>query len=274
MLLGAHVSIQGGLPKAPERAAELGCECFQIFTRSPRGGPAKELTAELVRDFRRACDQHEQNAWYIHTPYYINLASTDGRIYSASIKVVREELERGSAIGASAAMTHLGSAGDANRAEALNRVIAAVKKILSGYRGATPLLAEIAAGSGGILGDSFEELAAVVKASRGRCGICFDTQHAFASGYDLRTAKTVGRTLDEFDKVIGLKHLALSHCNDSLTLLGSHKDRHSHIGQGEIGRKGFRAILKESRLQNIDFILETRTEGVRGDLKLLKRLRK
>jgi deoxyribonuclease-4 len=273
MLLGAHVSIQGGLPKAPERAAEIGCECFQIFTRSPRGGPAGELTGELVRDFRRACDQYEQNAWYIHTPYYINLASTGRRIYPASIKVVREELERGSAIGASAVMTHLGSAGDAPRAEALKRVIAGIKKILSGYRGTTQLLAEIAAGSGGILGDSFEELAVVVKATRGKCGVCFDTQHAFASGYDLRTPTAIGQTFDDFDNVIGLEYLALSHCNDSLTPLGSHKDRHSHIGQGEIGQKGFRAILQEPRLKDIDFILETRTEGVREDLKLLKRFR-
>ena len=274
MLLGAHVSIQGGLPKAPERAADLGCECFQIFTRSPRGGPAGELTGEIIRNFRLACDQAKQQAWYIHTPYYINLASADRRIYPASIRVVREELERGSAIGASAVMTHLGSAGDASRAEALRKVIAGVKKILTGDRGVTRLLVEIAAGSGGILGGSFEELAAVVKAPRGRVGVCFDTQHAFASGYDLRTPVGVAATLDTFDTVIGLEHLELSHCNDSLTPFGSHKDRHSNIGEGEIGRNGFRAILQEPRLKNINFILETRTEGARADLKLLKRIRK
>jgi deoxyribonuclease-4 len=274
MFLGAHVSIQGGLPTAPRRAAKLGCECLQIFTRSPRGGPAGQFTAELIREFRLACDIARQRAWYIHTPYYINLASANRRIYATSIKVVREELERGSAIGAAAVMTHLGSAGQAPRAEALKRVIAGVKRILSGYRGGARLLVEIAAGSGGILGDSFEELAAVVLATRGRCGVCFDTQHAFASGYDLRSPTAVRETLDAFDNVIGLEHLYLSHCNDSLSPLGSHKDRHCHIGGGEIGRSGFRAILREPRFNDINFILETRTEGIRRDLMVLRRLRR
>ncbi|NIM18859.1 MAG: deoxyribonuclease IV [Candidatus Latescibacteria bacterium] len=274
MLFGAHVSIQGGIHKAPEQAAALGCECFQIFSRSPRGGPAKILTREIIREFRAACDRHEQKAWYIHAPYYVNLASHNPRIRNASIRAVREELERGRAIGATAVMTHLGSARETPKTDGLRRAMESVHIVLQRYRGKTKLLAEIAAGSGGIIGDSFEELAQMVRHTGGRCGICFDTQHAFASGYDLRTTDTVKETLDAFDAIIGLEHLELSHCSDSLTTLGSRKDRHGYIGEGEIGKRGFRAILAEPRFRMINFVLETKLEDVPQDLRILKRIRR
>jgi deoxyribonuclease-4 len=270
MLFGAHVSIQGGIQKAPVNAAELGCECFQIFSRSPRGGPAKALTNATIQAFREACDRHGQQAWYIHAPYYVNLASDNPRIHSASIQVVREELDRGCAISARAVMTHLGSSGDAPKAKGLKRAVRAIRQVLKGYRGKTQLLVEIAAGSGGIVGGTFEELAEAVHRTKGACGVCFDTQHAFASGYDLRSPHRVRDTLDEFDAVVGLEHLVVSHCNDSLTPLGSRKDRHCHIGRGLIGRKGFRAIVREPRFRDTHFILETRLEGVPADLKLLR----
>jgi deoxyribonuclease-4 len=270
MLFGAHVSIQGGIQKAPANAAELGCECFQIFSRSPRGGPGKLLTIEIIRAFREACERHGQQAWYIHTPYYANLASNNLRIRSASIKVVREELDRGCAIGARAVMTHMGSSGEAPKAEGLKRAVRGILQVLKGYKGKTQLLVEIAAGSGGILGGTFEELAEAAHRTNGACGVCFDTQHAFASGYDLRTPRAVKNTLDEFDRIIGLEHLMLSHCSDSLTPLGSRKDRHCHIGRGLIGRKGFRAIVRDPRFRRANFILETKLEGVPADLKLLR----
>ncbi|MFH1755026.1 MAG: deoxyribonuclease IV [Candidatus Latescibacterota bacterium] len=270
MLFGAHVSIQGGIHNAPANAADLGCDCFQIFSRSPRGGPAKSLSKEIIHAFREACERSGQKAWYIHTPYYINLATNKRSLQSLSIRIVREELERGCAIGADAVMTHMGSCGDDPKTGGLDRCIHAVTEVLTGYRGKTKLLVEIAAGSGGIIGSTFEELACVVERTRGRCGVCFDTQHAFASGYDLRTPRAVQNTVDEFDAVIGLQHLKLSHCNDSLTPLGSRKDRHSHIGEGLIGDKGFRAIVRNPRLQQINLILETKPAGVTADLKLLK----
>jgi len=271
MLLGAHVSIQGGIHKAPAQAEELGCECFQIFSRSPRGGPSRELTAKTVRAFREACERHGQKAWYIHTPYYINLASKSPRIRPASIRALREELERGSAIGAAAVMTHMGSAGTDPKADGLERAVRSILQALDGYRGRSRLLVEIAAGGGGVLGGTFEELAEAVRRTKGACGVCFDTQHAFAAGYDLRTPRAVRGTLEQFDRVIGLEHLKLSHCNDSLTPLGSRKDRHCHIGQGRIGRNGFRAIVRDPDFQPINFILETRLEGVPDDLALLRR---
>jgi deoxyribonuclease-4 len=274
MRIGAHVSIQGGLPNAPRNAHELGCECFQIFTRSPRGGPAKPITTDIAREFRRACESSRQAAWYIHTPYYVNLSSTDTRIRELSIRIVREELERGRTIGAAAVMTHLGAAGEEGADDALQRAIDNIRAALDGYRGRTRLLAEIAAGSGSIVGRSFAELSAVVRATRGRCGVCLDTQHMFASGYDVRDAGAVSATLDEFDSVVGLEHLRLLHVNDSKVPFASRKDRHEHIGRGMIGKQGFAALLSEPRLGDVDWVLETRREGVAGDVRVLKSLRR
>ncbi len=273
MLFGAHVSIAGGLQEAPKNAAAIGCEVFQFFSRSPRGGPAPALTEEVRRAFRQACEEHRQAAWYIHAPYYINLASSNSNVRTASIRVIREELERGTQLGATAVMTHLGSAKDVGEKEAQNIVTAGVKKILEGYRGTTEFLIEISAGAGLVIGDTFEELSLFVQATRGKAKICFDTQHAFASGYDLRTPSAVAKTLRTFDDAIGLEYLMLSHCNDSLVPLGSHKDRHANIGEGEIGEKGFHAILGNKQFQNINFLLETRPEGVVNDLRILKKIR-
>ncbi len=197
MRIGAHVSIKDGLANAPRNAARAGCECFQIFTRSPRGGSAKPISEAIALEFRAACDAEGQSAWYIHTPYYINLASNDAAISNMSVRVVREELERGRVIGAAAVMTHMGASPHGDRDAALERIVGAVKRILHGYSGETKLLVEIAAGSGSIVGSSFEELSTVIGETNGRCGTCLDTQHMFASGYDLRTRKAVGKTFDK-----------------------------------------------------------------------------
>lgn len=274
MHFGAHVSIAGGLQNAPKNAALLGCEVFQIFSRSPRGGPAPSITAEAVAEFRAACQTYGQRTWYIHAPYYINLASSKAALRATSQRILREELERGSKIGASGMMTHLGSAHDSDEKTALQAVADGLRRMLDGYRGATTLLLEISAGSGHIVGDSFEDLALLVRATRGRTAICLDTQHAFASGYDLRTPKALKETLKRFDATIGLEKLALIHCNDSLSAFGSHVDRHAHLGTGMIGTAGFAALVRERRLKNLDLIIETPTEeGMRKDLELLKRLR-
>jgi deoxyribonuclease-4 len=273
MRIGAHVSIKGGLPNAPDTARDAGCECFQIFTRSPRGGAAKPITTSNAKAFRAACDAAGQGAWYVHTPYYINLASADGVIRNMSVGIVREELKRATTLAASAVMTHLGAAKDDDGGKALERVVRSVRTILSRYRGSARLLVELAAGSESIVGTSFEELAVVVGATSGECGVCLDTQHMFASGYDIRDRRAARKTFDEFDTVIGLEHLGLIHANDSKVPFASRKDRHEHIGKGEIGEKGFEALLTLSRLQSVDVVLETRSQGVREDVRTLKKLR-
>jgi deoxyribonuclease-4 len=276
MHIGAHVSIAGGAEQAPLNAAKAGCECFQMFTRSPRGGPAPVLDNEVVSQFKENCQKYKISNYYIHTPYYINLASSNNRIRFGSIKVIREDLERSSLLGAKALMTHLGSSKDLGKEQALIKVIEGVKKILDGYKGITQFLIENSAGAGGtIIGDKFEDIGAIIKAlPKYDIGVCFDTCHAFVSGYDLRTKQAVEKTLENFDKLIGLSKLRLIHANDTKTDLGSHIDRHEHIGYGKIGPEGFKVLLHHPALKNIDFVLETPRDGKKiNDLKILKDLR-
>lgn len=277
MDIGAHVSIAGGIDQAPLNAKEAGCECFQFFSRSPRGGKAPGLTPKIVKSFKANCKKYNFTNYYIHTPYYINLASQNNRIRYGSINVIREELERGSVLGVKYIMTHLGSARDLPRKKALDQVVAGIKKILQGYKGQTVFLVEIAAGAGEIIGDSFDEIGTIINKVpyfvRDKLSVCFDTAHAFASGYDLRDKKTIDNTLKEFDQKIGLDKLKLIHGNDSKVDLGSHVDRHEHIGMGKIGKEGFRIILNHPKLKKLDLVIETPADGRQNDIKVLKNLR-
>ena len=276
MLFGAHVSIAGGLINAPKNAADIGCEIFQIFTRSPQGGYIAPLDERIAAEFKSLCKKHNQKEWVVHTPYFINFASANKRIYHGSITVVREELERASILGAKYLMTHLGSYKDLGHDIGLEQVIKGLDEMLKEYKGTTQFLIEISAGSGEIIGDTFEEIAEIIKhpkLKKYNIGVCYDTQHGFASGYDTRTPKATQKTFADFDKIIGIEKLKLSHCNDSKTELGSHKDRHEHVGNGLIGLEGFNSILSEKKLQKVNFILETEPDGVVEDLKLLKQIR-
>lgn len=277
MLFGAHVSIAGGLPNAPLNAAKIGCEVFQMFTRSPQGGWIAELNGKIAAEFRQNCADSGQKEWYVHTPYFINFASANPRIKHASITVVREELERASVLGATYLMSHLGSYKDLGKETGLKQLAESLNETLKGYRGTTKFLIEISAGSGDIIGDTFEEIAEIINHPlliKYGIGVCYDTQHGFASGYDIRTDEEVGKTLKKFDSVIGLDKLKMSHCNDSKTELGSRKDRHEHIGAGLIGLGGFKALLTSAKLKNINFVLETESDKVAEDLKLLKKIRR
>ena len=261
MKFGHHVSIAGGVFNAPINAAMIGGETFQIFTRSPRGGAAPKLTPEIVKLFKANCEQFGFENYYVHTPYYINFASTNLKIYQSSIRIIREELERSSILGVRAAMTHLGSSKDTTRTKAIEMVSAGLIKALTGYQGGTQFLIEIAAGAGNIIGDAFEEVAAIIQKVQPKVkttlGVCFDTAHAFASGYDLKTATAVNQTFKAFDQTIGLDRLVLIHGNDSKVDLNSRLDRHWHIGKGKIGLAGFTAIINHPRLKKMDMILET-----------------
>ncbi len=276
--IGCHVSIAGGLWNAPENAALLKCETFQIFSRSPHGGPVKPIDKEVKEQFKIAMDKYGFKDFIIHAPYFLNLGSGSQRIYNGTLAVLREELERGSLLGASFLMFHPGSFKDLGEKKGMKQAQAGMKKILSGYKGPTKLLVEISAGAGEVMGDTFEEIAELisgVKNHKGFGGVCFDTQHAFGSGYDLRTPQTVAETFSKFDKIIGLKYLKAMHTNDSKVEFASHKDRHEHIGHGEIGRKGFTAILEFLTRKKLDIplILETEHDIVEQDIELMKALR-
>ncbi len=285
--VGLHVSAAGGVENAPENAKAMGAECFQFFSRSPRGGGAAPITDESAALFRERCKEYGFES-YIHTPYYINFASKNNKIFHGSINAVREELQRGTKLGVKYVVTHMGSAkdhitlpaglaGDKKSsvvpASAITQAIDGLKKIYeSEEEFTTQLLLEISAGAGAVLGDSFEELAQLLHGlGRDDVHICLDTCHMFASGYDLRTKDAVEATMKQFRDTLGADQLKLVHINDSKTEYNSHKDRHEHMGMGGIGAKGLAEVLKHPDFAHVNFILETQhDEYIQQDLEFLR----
>lgn len=274
MKFGCHISIAGGIENAPLRAAEIGAECFQIFTKPPQGGPSLKISDSQAELFKKNLKESGIKNFYIHAPYYINLASSDNRAYYGAIKAIRDDLERGSLLGARYVMTHIGSAKDLGTEESFKKVVAAFEKILDEYGGQTKLLIENSAGAGDIIGDSWEEIGAILGGIKNKNleGICFDTAHAFESGYDLRNKTAIDKTMTELDKFMGIEKIKVFHYNDSMTELGSHKDRHADIGKGNIGFEGFWEIIHNSKFSDLDMILETPGDD-KENLEILKKLR-
>ncbi len=273
--IGAHVSIAGGITNAPQRAAELGCEVFQMFTRSPRGGAAPKITKEIAKSFKSEMKKWNQENCYIHTPYYINFASSDLTIRKNSVRIIREELERGSLIGAKYVMTHLGSSKDFSRDEAMKMTAEGVKAALKNYKGSTQLLLEISAGAGSTIGNTFEELNHILHYDtmmyHSVC-ICLDSAHMFAGGYDIKSTTGFKKVLKVIKDTVGLNKIKLIHANDSKVGLGGRKDRHDHIGHGKIGEEGFVNLM--GAFPEVDFVLETEHDKVVEDIKILKHIRK
>lgn len=284
MRFGAHVSAAGGLWKSGRAGKELGCEVIQIFSRSPQTFAVKPIPPEEAEKFKQAMKENNISDVYIHAPYIINLASEKNTTRFGSVKILREELERGTQLGAKAIMFHPGSAKNVGRKPGIDLVVQGLNRIMDGYTGSCQLLIEISAGAGEVMGDRFEEIAMFLHgAERGKeIGVCFDTQHAFASGYDLRTQEAVIETFTQFDNIIGLNKLVASHCNDSKVAFGAHKDRHEHLGHGYIGADAFKHIVAHPKLAHIDLILETPfddegcpEDGTRSeDIALLKKYRR
>ena len=280
MRFGAHVSAAGGLWNAGPNGKKLGCEVIQIFSRPPQGGKPKPIDEETAEKFKTSMKENGIQDMYIHAPYFINLASGTPRIRHSSIAILHEELERGTALGCTAMMFHPGSAKDVGREEGIKQVINGIDKILDGYTGTCQLLIEISAGAGEVMGDMFEEIALFIDGTeRGKeIGVCFDTQHAFASGYDIRKKEGLDDVVKNFDKIVGLEKLIASHCNDSMVELGARKDRHEHLGAGYIGKEAFKFLVQHPKLQHIDLIIETphddkaKIDPRLTDMKLLKAL--
>ena len=276
--IGCHVSAAGGVFNAPKNAAALGCETFQIFTRPPMGGKAPELTEENIQKFKEEMKNNQLDIFVVHCPYFVNFGSKQPRIYYGSISVVGEELKRANLLGAKYVMTHLGSGKDLGQKAGVSQAKEWLTEVLKKYDGKTQFLLEIAAGAGATIGGTFEELAELMKPLvkfKTFGGICFDTQHAFASGYDLRDKAAVSSVFKKFDKVIGQKWLKMSHINDSKIDLGGKKDRHEHIGDGKIGEKGFAALISYFSSLRVDMplIFETEHDKVKIDIGILKSIR-
>ena len=259
MLIGAHVSPSGGPALAVERGVERGARAIQIFNQNPRQWKPREYSVEEVAAFRSAMAESDIDALLIHAVYLLNCASEDKEIRTKSLASLTSSLRAGAALGAHAVVLHPGSAlkdGGAVDA-AIDRAGAVIAKALAESE-ECPLHLEDTAGAGGTLGRSFEELARLIEGAGGdeRLGVCLDSCHLLASGYDIRTADDLATVLDEFDAVVGLGRLGSLHVNDSMTPLGSNRDRHANLGDGEIGRKGIAAFLSEPRFEGMPCVLE------------------
>ncbi|RKQ87794.1 endonuclease IV [Solirubrobacter pauli] len=260
MLIGAHVSPAGGPANAVTRGEERGCRSIQIFNQSPRMWKARVYNDEEVAAFHAAMEaSYVVEALVIHAVYLLNCASEDPEIRSKSLESLKVALNAGAQLGAVGVVLHPGSAlkdgGPAD--EAIARAAEVIREALDESE-KCPLLLEDTAGAGGTLGRSFEELAALIDGAGGgeRLGVCLDSCHLFASGYDVRTAESLRGVIDEFDKVVGCDRLGALHVNDSMTPLGSNRDRHTNLGDGEIGREGMIAFLSEPRFEGLPVIFE------------------
>lgn len=275
--IGAHVSSAGGVSKAPLNAQAEQLETFQMFSRSPQTFKCPPLLPEEIRRFKENIKVTGFKRYYIHAPYLVNLASANNRVRQASITMLRQELERGSLLGVCGVMFHVGSwASQVSRAAGIQVAIQSLRRVLEGYTGRCKLLLENAAGSGSVLGCTFEELAemlAGIKKYANKTGICLDTAHAFGSGYDLRTSDDVNALVKVIGKTIGLKKIIVVQVNDSKVDFNSKKDRHEHIGLGKIGNDGFKYLLQHPKLKKLDFILETPFDGRAEDVAILKKMR-
>ena len=259
MLIGAHVSPAGGPAKAVERGVERAARSIQIFNQNPRAWKPTVYSDEQVAEFREAMAASDVDALLIHAVYLLNCASKDKEIRKKSLVSLTTSLQAGAALGAHAVVLHPGSAlkkgGSAEAA--CSRASETIAEALAESEDC-PLHLENTAGAGGTLGRTFEELAALMDAAGGgkRLGACLDSCHLLASGYDVRTAEGLSDVLDEFDRVVGLDRLGSLHVNDSVTPLGSNRDRHANLGEGEIGPDGIAAFLSEPRFEGLPVVFE------------------
>jgi deoxyribonuclease-4 len=258
MLIGAHVSQAGGLSRAVERGAQRGCEAIQIFNQSPRMWRPTAYEESDFAAFREAIDPTSIDAVLIHAVYLLNCASEDPELRAKSQTSLVQSLRVGAGIGAAGVVLHPGSAKTGDVGAAIKRAGQVIGESLE-ESDDCQLHLENTAGTGGTLGRSMEELAALLDAAGGgdRLGVCLDSCHLFASGYDIRTREGLGEALDRFDTLIGIERLRSLHLNDSAKALGSNRDRHANIGEGELGEAGCAAFLSEPRFDQLPCVLET-----------------
>ena len=260
MILGAHESVAGGLHLAAERGRADGAEALQVFTKSARQWRSPSLRADVPAAFAAACRAHGIRAVVAHDSYLINLASPDPRLWRRSILAFADELERCALLGVPFLITHPGGPGDRGEAWGIDRVASALDAAFALARGpGVTVLLETTAGQGSQLGHRFEHLGAIRRASDhpGRVAACFDTQHAFAAGYDLVSPDGYAATFAAFDRAVGLERLRAFHLNDSKRPCGSRVDRHERIGLGLLGDETFRRLVNDPAFADVPALLET-----------------
>jgi deoxyribonuclease-4 len=273
--VGMHVSISGSIDKANDRARELTCDTFQMFTRNPRGWKFRKLKSSEAEIFRNKASSYQLSPIVSHMPYLPNLSSPQKLIYNKSVKSLGAELDRCAMLGIPYIVTHLGSHMGKGSDLGLERLVGAINTAISESGSGVIVLLENTAGTKNSMGSSFEEIKMIVNRveDKKRVGLCFDTAHAYAAGYDLHSPRGVDETLSKFDSVLGLKLLKVVHLNDSQVGLGSGRDRHEHIGLGYIGEAGFKALLKHPAIQGLPCILETPIDDRRDEVGNLRKVR-
>jgi deoxyribonuclease-4 len=273
--LGFHVSISGGFSLAVQRAHELGCSTMQIFSRNPRGWTVKPLDRADIDEFKRLREQYDIDPVFVHTNYLINLASTKPELYERSIEQFVIDLERTEHLGAEYLVTHLGSASGQEPLWMIDRVADALNMAMKLHAPRATILLENTAGEKGDVGYTFEQVNDVISRlnNTDKVGICYDTCHGFAAGYDIRTKAGVDAVAEKIGSTVGLGRLKGMHLNDCLRELGSHVDRHWHIGEGKIGEAGFTAILNHPAFKDVPKIMETPKETDEDDPRNMKKVR-
>lgn len=260
MLLGAHVPITGGVFKAPERGRALTCDCMQIFSKNQMQWKTKPLSDGDAERFKIGVEEHSIVETVIHDSYLINLASPDKALLKKSREAFLDEMTRARKLGVRYLIFHPGAHVGSGEQVGIRRIAESLNWARSAFGSSeVELLLEITAGQGSVLGHSFEQLAGVIDLldERGSAGICFDTCHAYAAGYDVRTPKGYERTMRQLDDALGFEKLKAVHLNDSKGKLGSRLDRHEEIGKGHIGLDGFRNLMNDERLEEVPMVLET-----------------
>jgi deoxyribonuclease-4 len=257
MLIGAHVSPAGGPVKAVERGVERGCRSIQIFNQNPRQWAARDYADEQIAEFHEAMEATDVDALLIHAVYLLNPASEEPDFREKTLASLTTSLRMGAALGAVGVVLHPGSALKTEVGPALERAAEVIREALA-ESVECPLHLENTAGAGGTLGRTFGELARLAEliGDDERVGICLDSCHLYASGYDIRDRGKLASVLDDFDGVLGMKRLGSLHINDSVTGLGSNRDRHANLGDGEIGKAGCAAFLSEPRFEGLPCVLE------------------
>jgi deoxyribonuclease IV len=278
MLIGAHVSPAGGPAKAVQRGVERGARSIQIFNQNPRAWKPRDYSDEEVAAFAAAMAASKVDALLIHAVYLLNCASDDPQIRASTLRSLIASLRAGAALGAHAVVLHAGSAKTGDVGAAIARAGELIGEALAESERCA-LHLENTAGEGGTLGRSFGELAALMEAAGGdpRLGLCLDSCHLLASGFDIRSEAGLTAVLDECVELVGLERLGSLHLNDSQTPLGSNRDRHANIGDGELGRDGCAVFLSEPRFEGLPLVLETpgpdRSGPTKAELALTRRLR-
>ena len=272
--IGAHVSISGSIANAITNASERECSAFQVFTSNPRGWHAKDLTDDGIINYKNNLSQSniDRFATVAHMPYLPNLSSPEISVYEKSIHTMIREVERCDKLGIPYLVTHLGSHKGTGEDKGIQRLVGALTEVAKTNKDVTILL-ENTAGQKNSVGSDFTQLAEIFFGLKpaSRFGICIDTCHAFAAGYDLRNEKNVKDVFEKFDSEIGLKHIKIIHLNDSKGELGCHLDRHKHIGLGHIGEAGLSQVVKLANKNKIPIILETPIDERRTDFENIRK---